>query len=114
MDLMIRKKMDNIKKCILIKLPNEAKWPDELEELSLLHCTKMIDYVDKQSLSAEKMFHDMIKLILSRIDYTYFSSPGSLDTKLDIYDWFNIKKGLKPVTESDGPSASAISEGIFL
>lgn len=111
MDFSIRKKMENVKKSILIKLPNEAKWPIELEELNKEHCKIVIQHIDKLSLSTKNLLNEILKLILSRIHQTYFTSPYTAVTSDEIFDWFYAEKALEHVTESDAIPASAVSEG---
>ncbi|XP_050440010.1 dynein axonemal heavy chain 5-like [Adelges cooleyi] len=100
MDIKICQTMASVRTFLLIKLPSEPKWMNELEEINAVHQDKEIKHIEKLSYSAEIVFHQMMNSILARI----------INLGPDKYNWFDIEEGLKPVTESDGPPTTISQE----
>lgn len=96
MDGILRNEIENIRKYVLVKLPNEAVTPKEFLELNEMHIKETMEEIKKKSIYLENIFHYMIKLILFRINDKY-----SFKDNDKMYDFFNVTTALENVRDSD-------------
>lgn len=96
MDGILRQEIENINKCLLIKLPNETMTSQEFLTLNETHIKETMKIITKKSIHLENIFQYIIQLILYRINDKY-----SFKDNDKLYEFFNVEKALENVRDTD-------------
>lgn len=94
---MLFKEIGNLNRFLFIRMPESTLWLHEFIDLNKEHLQNMIKEFTKKSMSIEKLFYFICRLIIFRINDKYQFKDGD-----EMYDFVNLEEALKPIKEADG------------
>lgn len=96
MDRILRESLSSMSEYTLIKSPESAVWPEEFLTFNTTYIQEIMKLITKKSISTEKTFFSIIKLILYRIHDKYAFKED--DKK---FDFFDIAQAMDDIRDTD-------------
>lgn len=96
MDRILRKSLSSISEYILIKSLDSAVWLEEFLTFNTTYIREIMKLIIKKSMSTEKTFISIIKLILYRIHDKYSFKDD--DKK---FDFFDVAQAMDDIRDTD-------------